>query len=131
MVIPRFVQQALAGDSITVYGDGDQSRSFTDVADAVRATLALSRRPAAFGTVVNIGSGREITINDLALRVKTLTASASEIVHVPYERAYAAGFEDLRRRVPDISRLRGLIDFSPEYELDATLERVIRYHRGT
>ncbi len=130
MVVPRFVRQALAGKAITVHGDGHQSRSFTDVADAVRATLALSRQPAAFGTVVNIGNGREISIDELAFRVKALTGSASEIVHVPYERAYPDGFEDLRRRVPDISRLRSLVDFSPEYELDATLERVIRYHRG-
>ena len=129
MVVPRFVQQALAGEPISVFGDGNQSRSFTDVADAVRATLALSRHAAAPGTVFNVGSGHEITINDLARRVKALTASASDIVHVPYENVYSEGFEDLRRRVPDISRLRGLIGFVPRYDLDATLELVIGYAR--
>jgi UDP-glucose 4-epimerase len=129
MVVPRFVQQALAGEPISVFGDGEQSRSFTDVADAVWATLALSRHPAAPGIVFNVGSGHEITINDLARRVKDLTGSASDIVHVPYENVYSEGFEDLRRRVPDISRLRDLIGFVPRYDLDATLERVIRYAR--
>ena len=129
MVVPRFVQQALAGEAMTVYGDGNQSRSFTDVADTVRATLALSRHPEAIGAVFNIGNGHEITINDLAHRVKTLTGSASDIVHVPYQRAYSEGFEDLRRRVPDIGKLRRLIGFVPEYDLDATLDKVIRYYR--
>jgi nucleoside-diphosphate-sugar epimerase len=129
MVVPRFVQQALAGEPISVFGDGNQSRSFTDVADAVRATLALSRHPAAPGTVFNVGSGHEITINDLARRVKALTASPSDIVHVPYENVYSEGFEDLRRRVPDITRLRELTGFVPRYDLDATLERVIGYAR--
>ena len=77
----------------------------------------------------NIGNGHEITINDLAHRVKALTGSASDIVHVPYERAYSEGFEDLRRRVPDIGKIRRLIGFSPEYDLDATLDKVIRYYR--
>jgi UDP-glucose 4-epimerase len=126
MVVPRFVQQALAGEPITVYGDAEQTRSFTDVADAVRATLALSRHPAAFGTVFNIGNGQEVSINELARRVKMLTGSGSSIVHVPYERAYTDGFEDLRRRVPDTSRLRNLTGFSPEYDLNATLGRIIR-----
>jgi len=129
MVVPRFVQQALAGEPITVYGDGHQSRSFTDVADAVRATVALSRHPAAPGAVFNIGNGSEISINELAHRVKALTASASDIIHVPYERAYSEGFEDLRRRVPDTSKLRRFIGFAPEYELDASLDKVIRYYR--
>ena len=129
MVVPRFVRQALAGEPITVFGDGNQSRSFTDVADAVQATLALSRHPAAPGAVFNVGSGHEITINDLAGRVQALTGSASAIVHVPYETVYSEGFEDLRRRVPDISRLRDLVGFVPRYGLDATLERVIRYQR--
>jgi len=129
MVVPRFVQQALAGQAITIYGDGNQSRSFTDVADAVRATLALSRCPGAIGEVINVGNDRETTINELAHRVKRLTASGSDIVHIAYDRAYSKGFEDLRRRVPDISRLRELIGFVPRDDLDATLERVIRYYR--
>ena len=131
MVVPRFVQQALAGEPISVFGDGNQSRSFTDVADAVRATLAVSRHSAAPGTVFNVGNGHEITINDLARRVKALTASASDIVHLPYEDVYSEGFEDLRRRVPDIRRLRDLTGFAPRYDLDATLERVIRYYRDS
>jgi UDP-glucose 4-epimerase len=130
MVVPRFVQQALAGEAITVYGDGKQSRSFTDVADAVRATLALSRHPAAAGAVFNIGNEHEITIDELAHRVKALTGSASDIVRIPYERAYSEGFEDLRRRVPDTTKLRNLTGFSPEYALDATLHKVIRAYRG-
>src|SRR5262249_5646612 len=104
MVVPRFVQQAIAGEAITVYGDGHQTRCFTDVDDAVRATLALSRTPSALGAVVNVGNSQEISINDLARRVKTLTGSGSEIVHVSYERAYSEGFEDPRRRVPDTGK---------------------------
>jgi UDP-glucose 4-epimerase len=129
MVVPRFVQQALAGQAITVYGDGNQSRSFTDVADAVRATIVLSRHPGAPGGVFNVGSGHEITINGLAERVKALTGSASEIVHIPYERAYSEGFEDLRRRVPDIGKLRNLTGFEPAHDLDASLDKVIRFYR--
>lgn len=95
----------------------------------VRATLALSCHPAATGAVFNIGTGHELTMNELAHRVKTLTGSASDVVHIPYERVYPEGFEDLRRRVPDTSKLRRLIAFSPEYDLDATLDKVIREYR--
>jgi UDP-glucose 4-epimerase len=129
MVVPRFVQQALAGEAITVYGDGHQTRCFTDVDDAVRATLALSRTPSAFGAVVNVGNSQEISINELARRVKTLTGSGSEIVHVSYDQAYSEGFEDPRRRVPDTSKLRRLVGFTPEGDLGAALDRVIRYYR--
>ena len=129
MVVPRFVRQALKGEPITVYGDGEQSRSFTDVSDTVRATMALSMSAAAIGSVFNIGNGHEITVNDLAARVKTLTASTSPIVHVPYEQAYEQGFEDTRRRVPDISKLRATIDFTPEFDLDSSLRKVIAYYR--
>jgi UDP-glucose 4-epimerase len=129
MVVPRFVQQALAGEPITVYGDGEQSRSFTDVADAVPATIALSRERRALGEVFNIGTGSEITINALAARVKELTGSRSEIVHVPYEQAYEGGFEDPRRRVPDISKLRATLSFTPKVDLDASLKKVIAFYR--
>jgi UDP-glucose 4-epimerase len=129
MVVPRFVRQALKGEPITVYGDGEQSRSFTDVSDTVRATMALAMSAAAIGSVFNIGNGHEITVNDLAARVKTLTASTSPIVHVPYEQAYEQGFEDTRRRVPDISKLRATIDFTPEFDLDSSLRKVIAYYR--
>jgi UDP-glucose 4-epimerase len=129
MVVPRFVRQALQGEPITVYGDGEQSRSFTDVSDTVRATMALSMSAAAIGSVFNIGNGHEITVNDLAARVKALTGSTSPIVHVPYEQAYEQGFEDTRRRVPDISKLRATIDFTPEFDLDSSLRKVIAYYR--
>ena len=129
MLVPRFVRQALKGEPITVYGDGEQSRSFTDVSDTVRATMALSMSAAAIGSVFNIGNGHEITVNDLAARVKTLTGSTSPIVHVPYEQAYEQGFEDTRRRVPDISKLRATIDFTPKFDLDSSLRKVIAYYR--
>jgi len=129
MVVPRFVQQALAGQPITVYGDGQQSRSFTDVADVVAATIAVSRHPEAVGEVFNVGTGTEITINDLATRVKSLTGSRSPIVHVPYEEAYEEGFEDPRRRVPDVSKLRTVVGFTAQLDIIASLEHVIAYHR--
>jgi UDP-glucose 4-epimerase len=129
MVVPRFVRQALKGEPITVYGDGEQSRSFTDVADTVRATIAVSMSADAIGDVFNIGNGQEITVNELAARVKALAGSASPIVHVPYEQAYEQGFEDTRRRVPDISKLRATIGFAPEFDLDASLRKVIAYYR--
>jgi UDP-glucose 4-epimerase len=129
MVIPNFVRQALAGEPITVFGDGTQSRSFTYVGDVVRAMVALMDEPRAVGQVFNIGNGTEITIADLALRVKELTASGSAIVHVPYDQAYEAGFEDMPRRVPDISKLRDLVGYKPTVELDEILTRVIEYFR--
>ena len=108
MVIPNFVRQALAGQPITVFGDGTQCRSFTYVGDVVRAMVALMDEPAAIGQVFNIGNGAEITINALAAKVKALTGSRSEIVHIPYDKAYEAGFEDMPRRVPDITKLQSL-----------------------
>jgi len=129
MVVPRFVQQALAGEPITVYGDGEQSRSFTDVADAVAATIAVSRHPRAVGEVFNVGTGREITINDLAHRVKELTDSASPIVHIPYDQAYEGGFEDLRRRVPDVTKLQMVVGFTARLDITASLGKVIAHFR--
>ena len=129
MVIPNFVRQALAGHPITVFGDGTQSRSFTYVGDVVRAMLGLIDEPRAVGQVFNIGNGQEITIGDLAARIKTLTRSTSEIVCVPYEQAYEAGFEDMPRRVPDISKVRTLVGYEPTVELDEILVRVIEYFR--
>ena len=129
MVIPNFVRQALAGHPITVFGDGTQSRSFTYVGDVVRAMLGLIDEPRAVGQVFNIGNGQEITIGDLAARIKTLTRSGSAIVHVPYEQAYEAGFEDMPRRVPDISKVRSLVGYEPTVELDEILQRVVEYFR--
>ena len=129
MVIPSFVRQALAGQPITVFGDGTQSRSFTYVGDVVRAMVALIDEPRAVGQVFNIGNGTEITIGDLATKVKQLTESSSTIVRVPYDQAYEAGFEDMPRRVPDISKIRALVGYQPTVELDEILTRVIEYFR--
>jgi UDP-glucose 4-epimerase len=129
MVIPNFVRQALAGQPITVFGDGTQSRSFTYVGDVVKAMVALIDEPRAIGQVFNIGNGKEITIRALAEKVKQLTGSTSEIVTVPYEKAYEAGFEDMPRRVPDIGRIRALVGYAPTVELDETLTRVIEHFR--
>jgi UDP-glucose 4-epimerase len=129
MVIPTFVRQALAGHPITVVGDGTQSRSFTYVGDVVRALVALIDEPRAVGQVFNIGNGREISIEDLAERVRTLTGSKSEIVRIPYDQAYESGFEDMPRRVPDISKISALVGYRPTVELDEILERVIESFR--
>ena len=125
MVVPTFVRQALANEPITVFGDGTQSRSFTYVGDVVRAVAALINEPRAVGQVFNIGNGHEISIRDLALRIKKLTGSASPIVTIPYDQAYEAGFEDMPRRVPDIAKIRALIGYEPTVELDEILTRVI------
>ena len=127
MVIPTFVKQALSGRPITVFGDGSQSRSFTDVADVVRALAELADHEKALGQVFNIGNGKEITILELARLVKGMTGSRSEVVKVPYDQAYEEGFEDMQRRVPDISKIRALIGYEPTYDLEATLTRVIDY----
>jgi UDP-glucose 4-epimerase len=129
MVVPTMVRQALAGQAITVFGDGTQSRSFTYVGDVVRAMVALINEPRAVGQVFNIGNGKEISIGDLAERIKTLTGSASPIVKIPYEQAYEAGFEDMPRRVPDISKIRALVGYEPTVELDEILTRVIASFR--
>ncbi len=129
MVLPSFVRQALAGQPITVFGDGAQSRSFTYVGDVVRAMVALINEPAAVGQVFNIGNGTEISINALAARVKELTGSNSPIVKIPYDQAYEAGFEDMPRRVPDISKISALTGYAPTVELDEIVTRVIEYFR--
>jgi UDP-glucose 4-epimerase len=130
MVLPRFVEQALRGLPITVYGDGSQVRSFTWVGDAVEATVRLMDAPAAEGRVFNVGSEEAVTIRDLAERVRRLAGSTSEIVHVPYEEAYGRGFEDIRHRVPDVTRLRQTVGYAPQTPLDLILERVIAHARA-
>jgi len=128
MVIPNFVKQALLGHPITVFGDGTQSRCFTYVSDVVGVLVRLAEEPRAVGQVFNIGNDREeVTILDLAQRVKARTASKSEIVRVPYDQAYEEGFEDMPRRVPDLSRLRALTGYEPQVHLDEILDRVIEY----
>ena len=130
MVIPTFVKQALSGRPITVYGDGKQSRCFGYVGDVVGALIRLMDNENAVGNVFNIGSNQEITILDLAQRVKDLTQSSSEIVFVPYDEAYEEGFEDMPRRVPDISKVRELVGFEPQMNLDGILKSVIDYQSG-
>jgi len=130
MVVPRFVQQALAGEPITVYGDGTQSRSFTDVTDTVSATIALSLHEGVLGQVFNIGNGEEVTIRELAERVKVLTSSASPIVSIPYAQAFQQGFEDLHRRVPAIDKIQRAIGYEPRVNLETSLRRVIDYYRS-
>jgi UDP-glucose 4-epimerase len=129
MVIPTFVRQALAGQPITVFGDGTQSRSFTYVGDVVWALSRLVQEPAAVGRVFNIGNNQEITIRGLAERVKAITDSTSPIITIPYDQAYESGFEDMPRRVPDTSRIRELIGFEPRVQLDQILEQVVEYIR--
>ena len=129
MVLPTFVGQALRGEPITVYGDGRQSRAFTYVGDAVRALLELPRHEAAFGEVFNVGGGREVTIMDLAHLVRERTGSASEIMTLPYDQAYAPGFEDMVRRVPDVSKLQRVTGFAPEVSLEEIIDRVAEHNR--
>ncbi len=127
MVIPNFVRQALAGQPITVFGDGTQSRCFTDVSDVVSGVVRLMDHPDAPGEVFNIGSQHEIGILELAKKVKAMAKSDSEIVFVPYEKAYEEGFEDMPRRVPDTNKIAALIGYEPKVSLDEILERVIDY----
>ena len=129
MVIPNFVRQALAGEDITVYGDGSQSRCFTHVSDAVSALMGLIAHPEAIGEVYNVGSSREVTILEVAERIKWLAGSDSRIVFVPYQEAYEEGFEDMMRRVPDITKIGKLIGYVPKITLDDILESVIEYQR--
>ena len=130
MVIPSLVRQALLGHPITVHGDGTQSRSFTYVGDVVRALVALVQEPRAIGQVYNVGHTEEITIAALAERVKAMTGSDSPIVLVPYEEAYESGFEDMPRRLPDLTKLRALIGYEPKVDLDRILSEVIAHMRS-
>jgi UDP-glucose 4-epimerase len=129
MVIPNFVRQALSGEDITVFGDGSQRRCFTHVSDVVRALMQLAEHPQSVGEVYNIGSQEEVSILNLAERIKQLADSPSSIVLVPYERAYEAGFEDMQRRVPDLSKIRRLIGYEPTLSLDEILKSVIEYEK--
>ena len=129
MVIPNFVRQALAGEPITVYGDGKQSRCFTHVSDVIRAFIDLMDKEGSYGQVFNIGNPVEISIGDLAKRIREMTASKSEIVLVPYEKAYEEGFEDMPRRVPDISKIGKHLGWKPTIALQQILTDVIEYQR--
>ncbi|MFH1190123.1 MAG: GDP-mannose 4,6-dehydratase [Candidatus Omnitrophota bacterium] len=129
MVVPRFVKHALLHEPITIYGDGKQTRSFTYVSDAVRAIISLAKNRKAVGEIFNIGNPNAISIQTLAEKVKKMTKSDSPIVHIPYEKAYQKGFEDMRHRAPDISKIRKLTGFQPKVDLDEMLENIIRYFK--
>ena len=131
MVMPRFVSAALAGKTLQVYGDGMQTRCFCHVRDVVRAIIALAQEPTAVGRVFNIGSTDPISILDLARRVIALTHSSSDIVFVPYDQAYAEGFEDMARRVPDTSRIQQAIGWEPQSTLDDIILDVARWLNET
>lgn len=135
MVVPRFVQQALAGQPLTVYGDGSQTRCFCNVLDTVRALAGLADAPQAVGQVFNVGSTEEVSILELAQRTLTLArgredAGRDQITLVPYAQAYTEGFEDMLRRVPEISKIRSAIGWQPAIPLDETLQQVIAYYRS-
>ena len=129
MVIPRLVQQALAGQPLTVYGDGQQTRCFCNVRDTVRAVVVLGAEPRATGEIFNVGSNEEITILDLARHILARTGSRSETKLIPYDQAYAPGFEDMHRRVPDIRKIKAMIGWQPTISLDQTLDEVIAQFR--
>jgi len=129
MVVPNFVQKALLGRPITVYGDGNQTRSFIYVGDTVRAIIDLMTCPAAIGQIINLGSGKEISIAELAKKVKEMTRSSSEIIYIPYAQIYGPGFEDMQRRTPNINKVRALIGFEPKITLEEMLRSVIEYYQ--
>jgi UDP-glucose 4-epimerase len=129
MVIPRFVSQALAGEALTVYGTGEQRRCFCHVSDAVEALIGLIENGAAYGRVFNVGGQEETTIADLARRVIALADSSSGITNIPYEEAYEEGFEDMERRIPDISRIGELLGWEPSKTLDEMVGDVIASSR--
>jgi UDP-glucose 4-epimerase len=130
MVVPRFVEQALEGRPLTVYGDGRQSRCFGSVHDVVDGVTALLDEPSAVGEIFNVGSDEEVTIRALAERVKSLTESSSPIQFVPYEAAYEVGFEDMQRRVPDLGKIHALVGYRPKRDLTEILRSVIEEMRA-
>jgi UDP-glucose 4-epimerase len=125
MVLPRFVEAALANRPLEVYGDGAQTRCFSHVSDVVSALIQLMSTPKAIGDVFNLGGTQEISINDLAQRVIHITNSKSTILHIPYEKAYGRAFDDLPRRVPDLSKIKSLIQFTPRYDLDQIIRSIL------
>ena len=131
MVVPRFVRQALVGEDVTVYGDGEQRRCFCHVLDLVRALVALLDHPDAVGDVFNVGAQHEVSMNDLARIIVEMTGSSSRIVHIPYDEAYEEGFEDMERRVPDTSRIHTLTGWQPSRSLDEILRDVIAHERAS
>jgi UDP-glucose 4-epimerase len=129
MVIPRFVGQALRNEPITIYGTGNQTRNFTYVEDVARGIMALVDEPKAIGEIFNVGSEGEVSINELAERIKKMTGSSSRVIRVPYEDAYQEGFEDMERRVPDITKIQRLVGYQNTHTLDDILTKVIAFER--
>jgi len=129
MVIPRFVGQALRNDPITIFGDGTQTRSFTSVEDVVRGIVALIDEPRAVGEIFNIGGDTEVSINQVADKIRCAVGSSSPVVHIPYDQAYHEGFEDMERRVPDIGKIQNIIGYENRHNLDSILAGVIEYER--
>lgn len=127
MVVPRFVEQALKNEPITVYGTGKQSRCFVHVKDVVKALFKLIEEPKAIGEVFNVGSQEEISIEELAKEIIKITKSSSKIDYIPYEKAYEEGFEDMQRRVPDITKINKLIEFKPTYTLPEIIKDIVKY----
>jgi UDP-glucose 4-epimerase len=129
MVVPNFVQKALINKPITVYGGGSQSRSFTYIADVIDVLIKLMAEPEAVGKIFNVGNEEEVTIKDLALMVKEMTGSSSEIEYISYEKAYGPGYEDMQRRCPDITRLKDFMHFKPKTDLKGIIQSVIDYYK--
>ena len=130
MVVPRFTEQALKNSPLTVYGDGTQTRTFTGVEDVVRALMALMASEASVGEVFNIGGTEEVSILELAKKIIRETGSESEVQLIPYEKAFEKNFEDMQRRVPSIEKIREVVGFEPEADLDTILRSVIHYMKG-
>ena len=129
MVVPRFVKQALSNEPITVYGDGEQIRTFTYVDDTVRSLIKLANSEDVLGKIFNVGSNESISIIGLAKKIKLLAGSHSPIQHLTYEEAYGAGFEDMLYRVPDIAKIKKAVNYSPRVKLDEMLKRIIDFHK--
>lgn len=131
MVIPNFVQRALLNEPIQVFGNGEQTRSFTHVKDVVKVMYDLMGKPEAEGEIFNIGHGDEISMKDLAQKIVDLTVSRSDIVYIPFEEAYGKGFEDMQRRTPNIEKLKNTVGYFPQTPIDTILEEVIKFFRQT
>ncbi|MEM6265766.1 MAG: GDP-mannose 4,6-dehydratase, partial [Bacteroidota bacterium] len=129
MVIPNFVQKAIAGEDVIVFGSGEQKRSFMHVNDALRAVTQLMFTGKGVGQEFNVGNPFEVTMNELAHRVIERAGSSSKVVHIPYEQAYGKGFEDMNRRTADITKLKETLGFEIEYDLNGILDDVIEFYR--
>ena len=130
MVVPRLIRQALSGQALTVYGDGNQSRCFCHVDDAVRALIELLDRPECAGELFNVGSTEHVTISELAKKIIAETESKSQISYVPYDEAYGQGFEDMRHRVPSLEKIEKEIGYEPEHNLSSIIQSIVAHEQG-